>query len=206
MKKLIIAIVCLVDGVFAMAQSDPQQTQTLFRNPQHIGWYVAPEFGYTRFDDKDVFLSGVSGGVIFNHSFSLGLAGYGIVNSSSLQYSDIIPPDDLYLYGGYGGLKMEYRMFPSKVTHVSFPLLIGGGALSYNRNNDMNYNYMEESYASDGFFVLEPGVMLGVNLIKFMRLDVGVTYRFAPNIDLPNTSAVLLNTFNAMVSLKFGKF
>jgi hypothetical protein len=92
------------------------------------------------------------------------------------------------------------------VVHVSFPLLIGAGSLSYNRNNDMDYNYMEESYASDGFFVVEPGVMLGLNLIKFMRLDIGVTYRFAPSIDLPETSSVLLNTFNAMASLKFGKF
>jgi hypothetical protein len=201
MKKLLIAIGCLLNGVFAMAQN-----QTLFNNPQPVGWYVAPEFGYTKFDDKDVFLSGISGGVIFNHSFSLGMSGYGIVNSYNLQYSDIAPPDDLYLYGGYGGLKMEYILNPSKVVHVSFPLLIGGGALSYNRHNDMDYNYMEESYASDGFFVVEPGVMVGVNLIKFMRLDAGVTYRFAPNIDLPNTSSVLLNGFNAIASLKFGKF
>jgi len=48
--------------------------------------------------------------------------------------------------------------------------------------------------------------MMGVNLIKFMRLDAGVTYRFAPEIDLPQTSSVLLNSFNAVVSLKFGKF
>jgi hypothetical protein len=201
MKKLFIAIVCLLNGIFVLAQN-----QTLFNNPKHIGWYVGPEFGYTKFDDKDVFLSGISGGVIFNHSFSLGIGGYGITNSHNLQYSDIAPPDDLYLYGGYGGLKMEYRLNPSKVVHVSFPLLIGGGTLSYNRHNDMDYNYMEESYASDGFFVVEPGVMVGVNLIKFMRLDAGVTYRFAPDIDLPNTSSVLLNSFNAIVSLKFGKF
>lgn len=201
MKKVLIAIACLLNGAFAMAQN-----QTLFKDPQHIGWYVSPEFGYTRFDDKDVFLGGLSGGVIFNHSFSLGLGGYSIVNSYNLQYSDITPPDDLYLYGGYGGLKMEYRLYHSNVVHVSFPLLIGGGALSYNRHNDMDYNYMEESYASDGFFVVEPGVMMGVNLIKFMRMDVGVTYRFAPSIDLPQTSSVLLNSFNAVVSLKFGKF
>lgn len=192
---------CLLNGMFAMAQQ-----KTLFRNPEHIGWYVSPEFGYTKFDDKDVFLSGFSGGVIFNHSFSLGVGGYGIVNSSSLQYSDITPPDDLYLYGGYGGLKMEYRIYPSSVVHLSFPLLIGGGGLSYNRQSDMDYDHMEEAYASDSFFVAEPGVMLGVNLIKFMRLDAGVTYRFAPGIDLPQTSSVLLNNFNAIVSLKFGKF
>jgi hypothetical protein len=39
-----------------------------------------------------------------------------------------------------------------------------------------------------------------------MRLDAGITYRYAPNIDLPETSKGLLNTFNVVASLKFGKF
>ncbi len=35
----------------------------------------ALHFGYTKFDDKDVNLIDLSGGGIFNHSFSLCLAG-----------------------------------------------------------------------------------------------------------------------------------
>jgi hypothetical protein len=55
-------------------------------------------------------------------------------------------------------------------------------------------------------FVTEPGVIIGVNLLKFMRLDAWVSYRFVPGIDLPETNSNLLNTFNCSISLKFGKF
>lgn len=193
----------LLCGLLAWAQDEPQ---TLFKNPHHVGWYVSPEFGYTQFDGKDVFLSGFSGGAIFNHSFALGLGGYGIVNSSQLRYSTISPNENLYLYGGYGGLRLEYILKPSNVVHVSFPFLIGGGGLSYSKNSTYDYHYEEDNYASDEFFVIEPGVMMSINLIKFMRLDAGITYRYAPNIDLPETNKKLLNTFNVVVALKFGKF
>jgi hypothetical protein len=203
MKKLAIVVLSMLSGLLAVAQNEPH---TLFKSPHHVGWYVSPEFGYTQLEGKDVFLSGFSGGAIFNHSFSLGLGGYGIVNSSNLQYSTISPNEILYLYGGYGGLKMEYILKPSSVVHVSFPLLIGGGGLSYSKSSMHDYHYQDDNYATDEFFVIEPGIMMGINLIKFMRLDAGITYRYAPNIDLPETSKGLLNTFNAVVSLKFGKF
>jgi len=39
-----------------------------------------------------------------------------------------------------------------------------------------------------------------------MRLDAGVSYRYAPGLELPDTDSNMLNGFNAIVSLKFGKF
>jgi hypothetical protein len=54
--------------------------------------------------------------------------------------------------------------------------------------------------------MIEPGVVLGINLLKFMRLDLGVSYRYAPGINLPETDSDLLNGFNATASLKFGRF
>jgi len=62
------------------------------------------------------------------------------------------------------------------------------------------------AYAWDSFFVIEPGVVLGINLLKFMRLDAGVSYRYAPGIQLPKTNSNLLNGFNTNISLKFGRF
>ncbi|MCU0356588.1 MAG: hypothetical protein MUE95_03315 [Cyclobacteriaceae bacterium] len=212
MKKLLMVSLAVFLLTEATAQRYPkegaQENETLFRNPSHVGWYVGPEFGYTRFTNQDVFLSGLSGGVIFNHNFSLGLGGFGIMNTGNLKYSDISDTEDLYLYGGWGGLKLEYRIEPQRAVHLSFPLLIGGGGLSYSKYNWKDYDTgMEDgNYASDSFFVVEPGVMLGLNLIKFMRLDIGISYRYAPNVDLPKTSTGIINTFNGVASLKFGKF
>jgi hypothetical protein len=211
MKKYISLTLCLLTVVSLLAQTNvgntkSQQNQTLFGNPSHIGWYVGPDFAFTQFDNRDVFLMGLSSGVVLNHSFTLGLAGYGIMNSNNLRYSGISEAGDLYLYGGYGGMKLEYRLFPSSAVNVNLPLLVGGGGLVYSRSNWANndYEYEDSVYASDGFFVVEPGVMVGLNLLSFMRLDLGVTYRYVPNLDLPKTNSGLINGFNAVASLRFG--
>jgi hypothetical protein len=213
MKRIIMLCVIVLSGLAVQAQKvkdEQQYTQTLFRNPAHVGWYVAPEFAFTQFNNREVLLSGLSAGVIFNHNFSIGLGGYGIINSDNLRYSGISDTEDLYLYGGWGGLKLEYRINPAKAVHVSFPLLIGGGSMSFNKNSwkDAMYDdtWNEGNYATDAFFVVEPGVMMGLNLIKFMRLDIGVTYRYTPNLDLPGTGPDLINGMNAVASLKFGRF
>jgi hypothetical protein len=153
----------------------------------------------------------MSGGIIINHSFSVGLAGYGIITSQSLKFSGIKDTTDLYLYGGYGGLKLEYRINPLKLINVAFPLLIGGGGVSYTTwgpqdISSYNSNYDYSSYAWDSFFVIEPGVLVGINLLKFMRLDAGISYRYAAGLKLPETSSTFFNGFNANISLKFGRF
>ena len=73
----------------------------------------------------------------------------------------------------------------------------------------MNSDYWNNSgynLDSDGFFVVEPGAALEINLLKFMRLDAGASYRYAAGLDLKSTSSSLLNNFNANISLVFGKF
>jgi len=221
MKKNIVTLIAIIIGIATQAQtetkSDPAKKetndiQTLFNHSGPVGWWLSLDFAYTQIDKRDVFMGGMSGGIIIDHSFSVGLAGYGIMNSQNLNYSGINDTAEVYLYGGYGGLKMEYRLIPTKMINVAFPLLIGGGGVTYSTwgpNDWNNYDHHENydyNYAWDSFFVIEPGVVVGLNLLKFMRLDTGVSYRYAPGIDLPKTNSNLLNGFNVNISLKFGKF
>jgi hypothetical protein len=221
MKKFV-AIFLLIIMCFAVqAQTNTKsdasykennEIQTLFSHSGPVGWWISPDFSYTQIDSRDVFLGGMSGGVIIDHSFSVGLAGYGIMNSLNLKFTGINDTADVYLYGGYGGLKLEYRLFPKKMVNIAFPLLIGGGGVAYSfwgHDEWNNYDPHEDfdyTYAWDSFFVIEPGVVVGLNLLKFMRLDAGLSYRYAPGIELPNTNSNILNGFNASISLKFGKF
>ena len=219
MKKIFLTLVIVLVVFVSQAQNEiatpqvtkePEKIQTLFSSPVRVGWWISPDFGWTKLDSRDALMSGMSGGVILNHSFSIGFAFYGIMNSENFMYPDISSLEDLYLYAGYGGLKMEYRLHPLKKIHVAFPLLIGGGGVSYSTwgMNDMHngdYYHNDFSYADDTYFVFEPGVGVGFNLLKFMRFDTGVSYRFASGVDLPKTSSNLMNGFNLNFSLKFGK-
>lgn len=220
MKKFILAaIIALGMTTLVFAQDEPSGTssgnneiKTLFKksdHPKNIGYYISPEFAYTQFEGRNVFLGGLSLGVIVNHFFSAGLSAKGILNSSYL-WCDFnrtpVNPLGAYLYGGYGGLKFEFKLLPTSPLHVNFPILIGGGGLTYNTGTMHNNNNNGTSLDWDAFFVVEPGVMLELNLLKFMQPDVGISYRYAPGLNLMETNAGLINNFNANLSLKFGKF
>lgn len=220
MKKIVYSLIAFTISIVLQAQTEEKKNkasngsdeiQTLFNNSGPVGWWVSPDFAYTKIESKDAFLGGISGGIIINHSFSIGLAGYGILTSQNLKFSGINDTADVYLYGGYGGLKLEYRINSLKLFNIAFPLLIGGGGITYSTWGPQdwytyNSNYDFSAYAWDSFFVIEPGVVAGLNLLKFMRLDAGVSYRYAPGIKLPETNSNLLNGFNANISLKFGRF
>lgn len=223
MKTTFIALALLLCQAMAYSQDEPVAQakttddpgmKTLFNASGHkvqAGFFLGPEAAYTQFDGRSVWLGGLSMGVILDHVFSIGLSGYGIVNSGNLWYDGIDPYDSAgaYLYGGYGGVKMEFRVLPSSPVHLNFPLMIGGGGLVYNtwnwRHDDDNY-FDGYTIDWDTFFVLEPGVMMEVNLLKFLRFDAGVSYRYAPGLDLVNTKSGFANNFNVNLSLKFGKF
>ena len=221
MKNFILIIVAAITFTAAQSQTmtEPdrngdrqEEINSLFNNIGDMGWWISPDFAWTKFNGKDGFLGGMSGGVILNHSYSIGGALYGIIPSQNLRFSGINDTADVYLYGGYGGLKLEYRLNSLKLFNIAFPLLIGGGGIAYSTwgpkdwystSYDKNY---DNSYIWDSFFVIEPGVAIGINILKFMRLDAGVSYRFTSGIDLPETGSDNLNSLNVNLSLKFGKF
>jgi len=228
MKKFILATLLVLsqtgilfaqkDSVTTSAGNTDGEIKTLFKKSDHhakIGYFISPEFAWTQFDGRNVYLGGLSLGVIVDHWFSAGLAGSLIMNSHNLLYTFDVPldtPNQAYLYGGYGGFKFEFRVLPKSPVHINFPLLIGGGGLVYNTWTHMNgsgnyaYNYNGTTLDWDAFFVVEPGAMVEVNMLKFMRFDAGISYRYTPDLKLIQTSAGLINNFNANVSLKFGKF
>lgn len=223
MKKALLILFLMAGILSGYAQDDLTETKkssggddikTLFKKPEKpakVGYYIGPEGAWTRFDDRNVLLGGLSFGVIINHNFSVGLAGYGILNSRNLWYNRIDPVDSAgaYLYGGYGGVRFEYRLFPKYPVHLNFPVTIGGGGVVYHTGTYHNYNdsdYNGSTLDWDGFFVVEPGIMLELNVLKFLRLDAGVTYRYTPDLNLMSTDKELLNNFNVVAGLKFGKF
>lgn len=193
-------------------RQDDGEIKTLFKKPAHpvkLGYYISTESAYTQFDGKDVFIAGLSTGVILNHFFSIGLGANGVLNPGNLWYDNIQDSAGAYLYGGYGGVKLEFSVLPAFPVHLNFPVLIGGGGMMYNtwmnhyKDND---NFDGTTLVWDAFFVVEPGVMVELNLVKFVRIDAGISYRYAPDLRLVNTPNGLINNFNAKLSLKFGKF
>jgi len=189
------------------AQETPEESemQTLFGNTKFtFGGMGGPQIGFSNFNSKDVLLVGGRGGVVINHCLIIGGGGWGIVNMP--KFSNIGGNTVGYIEGGYGGFLVEPIFMSKKLVHLSMPILIGGGELLYVKeiNHDMDDPLNEID--SDPFFVLEPGIEVELNVIKFMRIAAGIRYRWSPNLDLVDTPANPFNGITSSITLKFGSF
>jgi hypothetical protein len=161
---------------------------------------------------------------IINHGIGIGIGGYGFANDLQFdQNSNNSNLSDYALAGGYGGLTIEPILWAKQPVHVSFPILIGAGGVaaisdyywSTSHSHD-DYNYYAED--AEAFFVVEPGVEIELNMVKFFRIAIGGYYRFTSNVSLFNeyfddngswVSEELnpeLSGFSVGMTLKFGKF
>ncbi len=198
-----------------------QNIKTLFGKNggkiDHGGW-GGFTLGYTKIAGKDTFISGGRGGWLIDHRFTLGLAGYGFFSNIDFNGPYIPTIDNYSLGGGYGGLLIEPIIAPFNPVHISVPILIGGGSafvideMYYHGNYNGFYDY--GSFGS--YFVFEPGVDIEVNVVKFFRVALNVSYRYTSDLDLAYYSIIglkefsvpsdALRGFNAGLTMKFGKF
>ena len=220
-------LIVLLTAISLMGYTQDSDTQgdykTLFGGDQIThGGYGGLSVNYSQIDGEDALLVGARGAWIINHGLAIGVAGYGFAND--MKYYKTI--DDVYdkynLAGGYGGLLIEPIIGSKYPVHVSIPILIGAGGVGYIRHNWNNYdpdhewdddwnndNYHDEHYHADdadAFFVLEPGIELELNMVKFVRLAIGGYYRYTSDLELADTDSDVLNGFSGGVTLKFGKF
>lgn len=215
MKQLSFVLVLVMAAFYAGAQDDYRndEVETIFTKRKSNGGYGAFSLGYSQIAGRDALISGARGAFIFDHSFAIGLGGYGFVNN--LDYSSYIhdnPEDRFMLAGGYGGLFIEPIIAGTKPVHVSFPILVGMGGIALVENSgwgwdwDIDPYHPGHEYDHDLFFVVEPGVELEFNLTRFFRAAAYASYRFTSEIELYETDDDVLNGFNFGMTFKFGKF
>jgi hypothetical protein len=228
MKKAVFVLVAILTVTMGMAQDDKSRTEqefkTIFngnRNNNKIihGGYGGIMMNYTQIDNKDAFLAGLRGMWIINHGIGIGIGGYGFANELHFDHnSDNNDNDknDYSLAGGYGGLVIEPIIGAKHPVHVSFPVLIGAGGVAAIRDYYWSTNHPHDDYEyyaedAEAFFVVEPGVEVELNMVKFFRIAIGGYYRFTSNVSLYPyyTSEVIdpeLSGFSVGLTLKFGKF
>ncbi|MFC2087428.1 hypothetical protein ACFLSA_04640 [Bacteroidota bacterium] len=215
MKKINLLILMTLLPFFAFAQKNEKdedeyrELQTIFKDDFH-GGYGAISISYFEMYNKDAVSIGGRGGWIIGHGLSIGLGGEGYFNdfdSYEKQRSNQITYDVSYnLVGGHGGLIIEPILLPRFPVHLSIPVFIGAGGISY----------IEDQYGveSDSYFIGQPGVELELNLIRHFRLAIGAYYVYTTQINIDNTppeldpipTDVLSNGLKVGMVLKFGRF
>lgn len=221
MKKLVTLILLALFIQAGFAQEEPKdEMKTLFTGNKlkFTGGFINPELKGTIInpgDGKDGygFLMGGRLGFIFNDKFSIGLGGYGLVTDHNTPFGETgdTDYDAAALIGfGYGGLVFEYTLFGNKMIHFTIPVLVGAGGASLYKDiviDEENFTWDDfKTYESSAFFVVEPGVNLEVNITKFMRFDLGASYRLVEFTEMDYLSNSDLSNLAVNASLKFGLF
>ncbi|GAB2797990.1 hypothetical protein GCM10027275_49370 [Rhabdobacter roseus] len=185
-----------------------------------IGLSVGGEIQYGMLAGQFTPMAGVSGMVHFNQKFAIGAAGYSTL-AENFAPTSLNAGKALALSNVYGGLKMEFTPRPDAKVHVSFPLLIGMGFAQVDSvnslgergqdhytdpitglENDREGRDHHEGGNSD-YFVMQQGVNLEMNLIRYVKLTLGVSYRIVPTVSQEKNAAAT-TTYPALTAGQLG--
>jgi len=205
MRKVFILILVLVLAGQAFAVKKTPKHKTVVYREQHVptlGWYVTPSVKITEIQGLTRGLVGVRGGLIFNHSLYLGLAGYGVAEPDyyNWDYWD----DWRYLNDhrwelGYGGLELGVLSRYSGNAQFGLGVLVGGGQID-------EYYDSDRWHATDGFFIVEPSADLLFHVNRHVALGFGVGYRFVDGVETPTFVNDDLDGPSFNISLQLGSF
>lgn len=214
-KVLFMAVIVCFITVGVRGQ-DSTEFHTIFGNVNSSGGYGAPELKFSNVNIKNSLLMGGKGGWIIGHRFVLGGGGYGLVTNNTFPYTENVggvdSVRDYRIDMGYGGLLLEYIAFPKNAIHFTVPVLIGTGGASLAYKISDEPEYIEDDWTnwqyteSSAFFFIEPGLGLELNMTRFFRLDLGVSYRYISGMNLKRLKEQDFNDFSLNLALKFGKF
>ena len=195
MKNLIIILLVVLLSYPVMAQE-----KTLFSGKMESGGYGGLLCKIGQINGKTGIFMGGQGGWIINHRFVLGAKGYGMINEPEVEGLQNIKLE----FGCWGAL-LEYIIASDKLLHLNIYSMIGAGGVRY-AVIDYKDAHSDFDHSDDGFFVLEPGIDLILNVHKNFRIGAGITYRYVNGVEYESLSNSDLSGVSARVVLKFGVF
>lgn len=200
MKKLFFAVLLLTTTA-TFAQNEGE-TQVLFGKispleTKDLGFFVAPAFGFTQMDGSNASLFNLRAGLSLRDQWAVG--GFG-----SFSMNRIMPQSetvagvymDYWVAGGF----VEYSLLSKKLFHLTLPVAFGYGEVQ------MDNEAGDAGLGEANFFQFEPGAMLEVNLHKYVRLNVGASYRMLSGFSYRNFDQQAISGLTGQIGLKFGLF
>jgi len=188
----------------ARAEGTEQADQVMLPGDVTHGGYGGPVVKFTTMTSEAAVLVGGEGGWIINHSLIIGGAGYGLATVHGAPPELSPPLGRSTLQFGYGGARLAYVIRPHDLVHVTLAALVGGGGYTILTHNDLRDDY--QTHNSRAFFALEPEAQVEANVLKWLRVGLGVSYRYIGTEAVAGLSSSDLSGPAGMVVIKAGAF
>lgn len=190
--------------VFCISLFGEYEEETLFQGEIVHGGFGGPVVKFTQVKDEFGVLVGGRGGWIINHTLSLGGGGYGLANQ--IAGPEGLPYVEPILSLGYGGFEMEYICRSGRLLHSTVSLLIGAGGVGYVEGDKGCCLDREDKENLDSFFIVEPSFQVELNVSSFLRMDLGIGYRFVSGVETEDLSNSDIGGPSLNLIFKFGRF
>ncbi len=213
MQKLIFfsLLSCLLTG--NLVAQDTVHTLIRPSKLNYLGLYVAPEFQYGQSNSAFTSFAGGSAMLLLNKRLALGVTAQQSL-SETFSPNGVSP---LVLQSAFGGGKLEYTLHPDAAFHLTFPLVVGVGEVRadslHTHDNGVDHEMHGDGHdfertGMDGtYFLIQPGVQVEVNLLRYAKLFAGANYRITSNMDSASTlPSDALQGLSLNVGLKVGWF
>lgn len=208
MKQFLPTFLFLILGniLTIYAQDEPKDyLEFNDRNNVVHGVYLGLTLGAGEIEGEPSYMSGLKLAYVANQQFEVGFAANFLYSPQDLYIAPSTRNQDLIAI--YGGLHLEPIFFSKKLISLSFPLLIGGGAVGYIEDDyDERFDPEPTEDDFDAVFIIEPGISAQFNLSRYLQIEVGVTYRFSSEIELRPSPIERINGLTAGVGIKVGVF
>jgi len=195
MKKLLALILLFLTILQVQAQLNPMDH--LFKDkPRDLNFYINPVVQFSQIDLQSSTIPGFGVGMIIHKKILIGV-------QYNLTLKDINLPSangSGNLKMRWGGLHLEYTLWPLQMVHLTFPLTTGVGKLSITGNTNGTLS------GTPNFLFAESGMIIEFNIWKYAKLGLGTTYRYTGNVSYNSITSGDLSGFAAVASLKFGMF
>jgi len=208
MKKIKIGLFAMLVGTsISILGQDSSDEYLEFNDRKNVvhGVYLGLTTYIGEIEDEPTYMGGLKVAYVANQQFEVGLAGTFLYSRQDVFR--IMEDYNQDLIGAYGGLHLEPIFFSKHLVNLSFPILIGAGAVGYIDNNysdSYNENLTEDDF--DAVFVLEPGISALFNISRYVQLEAGVKYRFSSKIELQPNAVDRINGLSAGLGIKVGVF
>jgi hypothetical protein len=138
------------------------------------GAFGAPVIKLISISNQNTLLLGGRFGLVINESIVIGGSFYGTISGINTGFSDELSGQKVMLNLNYGGLELEYILFPRSSIHGSAGILLAGGGLYFGVSDK---SVPHNSYSKFDMLVYEPSVNIEFNTLSWLHIDLNMSYR-----------------------------
>jgi hypothetical protein len=204
-----LSIYLIMMALLSVATGFSQENQTIFKSSAvtSSSGYGAVSNKFSRVNGDYANIVEMYGGWFINRNFLIGLEGAATTNRLTVPEENKLWQGNrmTYQYGQFG-MMMEFVTASTQKIHLNFNLMTGAGFILQYDRDEYHDLHIDHDKNPNFFFLLEPGVQIELNLMKWMRFSPGISYRRAFGSASKGLTDDELSSVSGNLTMKFGRF